>query len=41
MFKMNQFESTLCSDYGHWTNKNDVNVQTISGMLHQLMDARG
>ena len=51
MFKINKLESTLCNDCGHTTN-NDVyvdwslhledssNVQTISGMLHQLMDLR-
>ena len=53
MFKINKLESTLCDDCGHTTNNDGVcidwplnledssNVQTISGMLHQLMDPRG
>ena len=53
MFKINKLESTLCNDYGHTTNNDGVcidwslhlensnDVQTISGMLHQLMDPRG
>ena len=52
MFKINKLESTLCNDCGHTTNNDGVcidwsldledssNVQTISGMLHQLMDPR-
>ena len=50
MFKINKLESTLCNDCGHTTNNDGVcidwflhledssNVQTVSGMLHQLMD---
>ena len=46
-------ESTHCNDCGHTTNNDGVcidwslhledssNVQTISGLLHQLMDPRG
>ena len=53
MFKINKLESTLCNDYGHTTNNDGVcidwsvhledssNVQTISGIVHQLMDPRG
>ena len=53
MFKINKLESTLCNDCGHTTNNHGVcfdwslhledssNLQTISGMLHQLMDPRG
>ena len=53
MFKINKLEPTLCNDCGHTTNNDDVcidwslhlenssNFQTISGMLHQLMDPRG
>ena len=53
MFKINKLESTLCNDCGHTTNNDGVcidwslhledssNLQTISGMLHQLMDPRG
>ena len=52
MFKINKLESTLCNDYGHTTNNDGVcidwsvhledssNVQTISGIVHQLMDPR-
>ena len=50
MFKIDTFEATLCNDYGHRENSNGVctdtsldlkdssNVQTISGMLHQVID---
>ena len=53
MFKINKLESTLCNDCGHTTNNDGVcidwflhledssDVQTISGMLHQLMDPKG
>ena len=53
MFKINKLGSTLYNDCGHITNSNGVciewslhledssNIQTISGMLHQLMDPRG
>ena len=53
MFKINKLESTLSTDFGHTTNNGGVcndwslhiedssNLQTISGMLHQLMDPRG
>ena len=53
MFRINKLASTLCNDCGHTTNNDGVyidwslhlvdssNVQTISGMLHQLMDPRG
>ena len=53
MFKINKLESTLCNDCGHTTNNDGVcidwsvhledssNVQTISGIVHQLMDPRG
>ena len=53
MFKINKLESTLCNDCGHATNNDGVcidwslhledsnNVQTINGMLHQLMNSRG
>ena len=53
MFKVNKLDSTLCNDYGHTANDDGVcidwslhledssNLQTISGMLHQLMDPRG
>ena len=52
MFKIDKFESTLCNKCGHTANTNGVcivtslhlegssNVQTISEMLHQLMDPR-
>ena len=52
MFKIDKLESTLCNDCGHNANndgacidwslhlKDSSNVQTISGMLHQLMDLR-
>lgn len=51
--KNDKLESTLCNDCGHITSNNGVcidwslhlvnssNVQTIRGMLHQLMDPRG
>ena len=51
--KINKLESTLCNDSGHtaindviyidWSLhlEDSSNVQTISGMLHQLMDPRG
>ena len=42
MFEINKLESTLCNDCRHTTNNEDSsNVQTISGMLHQLMDPMG
>ena len=53
IFKINKLESTLCNDCGRTTNNDVVcidwslhledssNVQTINGMLHQLMDPRG
>ena len=53
MFKINKLESTLCNDRGHTAINDGVcidwslhledssNVQTISGMLHQLMDSKG
>ena len=53
MFKIDKLESTLCNDCGHTSNNNGVcidlslhlessrNIQTISRMLHQLMDQRG
>ena len=53
MFKINKLESTLCNDCSHTANKDGVcidsslhledssNVQTISGMSHQLMDPKG
>ena len=52
MFKINKLESTLCNDCGHTTNndlcigwslhlENSSNVQTLNGMLHQLMDPTG
>ena len=53
MFRINKLASTLCNGCGHTTNNDGVyidwslhlvdssNVQTISGMLHQLMDPRG
>ena len=53
MFKINKLESTLCNDCGHTTKNDGVcidwclhledssNVQTISEMLHQLIDPRG
>ena len=53
MFQINKLESALCKDSGHTTNndgvcidrslhlENSSNVQTISWMLHQLMDGRG
>ena len=52
MFKINKLES-LCNDCGHTANNDGVcidwsvhledsgTVQTISGILHQLMDLRG
>ena len=53
MFKINKLDSTLCNDCSHITNNDGVcinwslhledssNLQTISGVLHQLMDPRG
>ena len=42
MFKISKLESTLCNDCRHTTNNEDSsNVQTVSGMLHQLMDPMG
>ena len=50
MFKIDRLESTLWNKCGHTANKNGVfidtledssNDQTISGMLHQLIDPRG
>ena len=53
MFKINKLESTFCNNCADTTNNDGVcidwslhledssNVQTISGMLHQLMDPRG
>ena len=53
MFKIDKLESTVCNECGHTANTNGVcndtslhledssNIQTISGMLHQLMDPRG
>ena len=53
IFKIDKFESTLCNKCGHTANTNGVcidtslhledssNVQTISEMLHQLIDPRG
>ena len=53
MFQVNKLESTLCNDCDHTTNNDGAcidwslhledssNVQTISGMLHQLMYPRG
>ena len=53
MFKINKLESTLCNNSCHNANNNCVcidcslhfedsnNLQTISGMLHQLRDPRG
>ena len=53
MFKINKLESALCNDWGDTTNNDSAfidwslhlqdssNVQTISGVLHQLMDPRG
>ena len=53
MFKINKLDSTFCNNCADTTNKDGVcidwslhledssNVQTISGMLHQLMDPRG
>ena len=53
IFKINKLESTLCNDCGRTTSNDVVcidwslhledssNVQTINGMLHQLMDPRG
>ena len=42
MFEIDKLESTLCNDCRHTTNHEDSsNVQTISGMLHQLMDPMG
>ena len=50
---INKLESTLCNDCGLTANNDGVcidwslcledssNLQTISGMLHQLMDPRG
>ena len=52
IFKINKLESTLFNDCCHTTNNDGVctdwslhledssNIQTISGMLHQLMDPR-
>ena len=53
MFKVDKLESTISNDCVHTTNDDGVciywslhladssNFQTISGMLHQLMDLRG
>ena len=52
MFKINKPESTLSNDCGHTTNdsvcidwslhlEDSSDLQTISAMLHQLMDPRG
>ena len=53
MFKVDKLESAICNDCVHTTNNDGVciywslhlvdssNFQTISGMLHQLMDLRG
>ena len=53
MFQNDKLESTLCNDCGHTSNNDVVcidwslhledssNIQTIIGMLHQLMDPRG
>ena len=53
MFKIDKFKSTVCNKCGHTANTNGVsidtslhledsgNVQTISGMLRQLMYRRG
>ena len=52
MFKSDKLESTLCNDCGHIKNNDSVcidwslqvedssNIQTVSGMLHQLMNPR-
>ena len=52
MFKIDKLELTLCNDCGHISNNVGVcinwslqledlsNIQTISGMLHQLMGPR-
>ena len=52
MFKIIKLESTLCNECGQTTNNDGVcidwplhledssSLQTISGMLHQLMDPR-
>ena len=52
MLKINKLESALCNDCGHATNNDGVciywslyledsrSVQTISGILHQLVDPR-
>ena len=53
MFKIDKLELTLCNDCDHTANNDGVcidwslhledssNIQTICGMLHQLMDPRG
>ena len=53
MFKIEKLKLTLCNKCGHTANTNDVcidtslhledssNVETISGMLHQLIEPRG
>ena len=53
MFKIDKLASALCNKCGHTASTNGVcintslhledssNAQTISGMLHQLMDPRG
>ena len=53
MFKIDKLESTLCNDCGHTSNNDGVcidlslhlesssNIQTVSRMLHQLMDPSG
>ena len=50
MFKIDKLELIFCNDCGHTTNNDGVyidwslhlehlsNIQTVSGMLHQLMD---
>ena len=52
-FKNDKLESTLFNDCGHFSNNDGVcndwsfnlkdsrSIQTITGMLHQLMDSRG
>ena len=53
IFKINKLQSTFCNDCGHTTNNDSVcidgslhledsrNVQTITEMLHQLIDPSG
>ena len=53
MFKIDKLEPALCNDCGHTANNDGVcidrslhledssNIQTVSGMLHQLMDPKG